>query len=121
MINAIMGTKKSQSDGVVAAWCWSDCEEIPHIQRAEKPQQDGRCWSGGCVVLERWPVALERWLCSAGEVAGGTGAVAVWCWRGGWWHWRGGCVVLEQRLCGTGVILRRNLTSKGKGEVPARQ
>ena len=68
-----MGTKKSHSDGVVAAWCWSDCEEIPHIQRTEKPQQDGRCWSGGCAVLERWLVALERWLC-------GAGAAAMWHW-----------------------------------------
>lgn len=25
---------------------WSDCEEIPHVQGAEKPQQEGRRWSG---------------------------------------------------------------------------
>ena len=31
---------------------WSDCEEIPPRPRAEKPQQEGRCWSGGYVVLE---------------------------------------------------------------------
>ena len=24
-----------------------------HRPRAEKPQRDGRLWSGGCVVLER--------------------------------------------------------------------
>ena len=84
----------------------------------------------------RSPTVMEWWLHGAGATVRryptskgqrspnkmvDAGAVAVQCWRGGWWHWRGGYVVPEQQLCGTGVTLRRNLTSKGKGEVPARQ
>ena len=39
--------------GLLAAWCWSDCEEIPHVQ--------GQRRSPSKMI--------------------GTGAVAAWCWR----------------------------------------